>query len=162
MGFSPSIYTPVIGRFLWWRPHSLQLSVSITVTWMSEAWSLSVFTNTCFYLDLFLSFLWPQTLLFEYLQLLFYTLLISSKTLCSILLGHVTLHFILHFHQAAFPQITICLIVYCCCSVAKLCLTLCDAMDCRPPGSSVCEISQARTLEWVAIVLSYHGQLVNV
>ena len=24
-------------------------------------------------------------------------------------------------------------------------------MDCSPPGSSVCEISQARILEWVAI-----------
>ena len=107
------------------------------------------------YSDLFLSFLWPQTLLFEYLQLLFYTLLISSKTPCSILLGHVTLHFILHFHQAVFPQITICLIVYCCCSVAKLCLTLCDAMDCRPPGSSVCEISQARIREWVIIPSPY-------
>ena len=31
------------------------------------------------------------------------------------------------------------------------CLTLCDPMDCSPPGSSVHRISQARTLEWVAI-----------
>ena len=30
-------------------------------------------------------------------------------------------------------------------------LTLCDPMDCHPPGSSVRGISQARTLEWVAI-----------
>ena len=29
--------------------------------------------------------------------------------------------------------------------------TLCDPMDCSPPGSSVCEILQARTLEWVAM-----------
>ena len=29
--------------------------------------------------------------------------------------------------------------------------TLCDPMDCSPPGSSVREISQARILEWVAI-----------
>ena len=29
--------------------------------------------------------------------------------------------------------------------------TLCDAMDCSPPGSSVRELSQARILEWVAI-----------
>ena len=27
-------------------------------------------------------------------------------------------------------------------------------MDCSPPGSSVCEISQARILEWVAISFS--------
>ena len=28
---------------------------------------------------------------------------------------------------------------------------LCDPMDCRPSGSSVLGIFQARTLEWVAI-----------
>ena len=33
----------------------------------------------------------------------------------------------------------------------QLCLTLCDPMDCNPPGSSVHGILQARTLEWVAI-----------
>ena len=38
--------------------------------------------------------------------------------------------------------------------VAKLRLTLCDPMDCSPPGSSVHGISQARTLEWVAISFS--------
>ena len=35
--------------------------------------------------------------------------------------------------------------------VAKSCLTLCDLMDCHPPGSSVHGISQARILEWVAM-----------
>ena len=30
----------------------------------------------------------------------------------------------------------------------------CDPMDCSPPGSSVCGISQARILEWVAIFFS--------
>ena len=34
------------------------------------------------------------------------------------------------------------------------CLTLCDPMDCSPPGSSVHVISQARILEWVAISFS--------
>ena len=43
----------------------------------------------------------------------------------------------------------------CCCGlVAKLCLTLCDSMDCSPPGSSVHGILQARILEWVAISFS--------
>ena len=31
------------------------------------------------------------------------------------------------------------------------CLTLCDRMDCSPPGSSVHGILQARILEWVAM-----------
>ena len=44
-------------------------------------------------------------------------------------------------------QIDICF----CCSVAKSCLTLCDPMDCSPPGSSVRGIFQARVLEWGVI-----------
>ena len=35
--------------------------------------------------------------------------------------------------------------------VAQLCLTLCNPMDCSPPGSSVHGILQARILEWVAM-----------
>ena len=35
--------------------------------------------------------------------------------------------------------------------VAQSCLTLCDPVDCSPPGSSVHGILQARILEWVAI-----------
>ena len=38
--------------------------------------------------------------------------------------------------------------------VAQLCLTLCDLMDCSPPGSFVHGVFQARTLEWVAISFS--------
>ena len=38
--------------------------------------------------------------------------------------------------------------------VAQLCPTLCDTMDCSPPGSCVREIFQARILEWVAISFS--------
>ena len=37
------------------------------------------------------------------------------------------------------------------CSVAQLCLTLWDPMDCRLLGSSVCGILQARKLEWDAM-----------
>ena len=37
------------------------------------------------------------------------------------------------------------------------CLTLCDCMDCSPPGSSVHGILQARILEWVAISASSRG-----
>ena len=36
-------------------------------------------------------------------------------------------------------------------SVSQLCPTLCDPMECNPPGSSVHGILQARVLEWVAI-----------
>ena len=39
-------------------------------------------------------------------------------------------------------------------SVTQSCPTLCDPMDCSPPGSSVHGILQARILEWVAIPFS--------
>ena len=40
------------------------------------------------------------------------------------------------------------------CVHAPSCLTLCDPMDCSPPGSSVHGIFQGRILEWIAIASS--------
>ena len=37
-----------------------------------------------------------------------------------------------------------------CATLLQPCPTLCDSMDCSPPGSSVHGILQARILEWVA------------
>ena len=39
----------------------------------------------------------------------------------------------------------------CVCVCTQLCTALCNPMDCRPPGSSVQGILQARVLEWAAI-----------
>ena len=46
-----------------------------------------------------------------------------------------------------------------CVLVTQLCLTLCDPVDCSPPGSSVHGILQAKILEWVAFLspLNPHG-----
>ena len=41
--------------------------------------------------------------------------------------------------------------------VTQLCSTLCNLVDCSPPGSSVHGVFQARVLEWVAI--SFSGDL---
>ena len=41
-----------------------------------------------------------------------------------------------------------------CVLLAQLCLTLCNPMDCSPPGSPVHGTLQARIMEWVAISLS--------
>ena len=41
-----------------------------------------------------------------------------------------------------------------CVLVTQSCLTLCNPMDCSPPGSSVHGILQERILEWVAIPFS--------
>ena len=40
--------------------------------------------------------------------------------------------------------------------VAQLCPTLCDPMDCSPPGSSVHGTLQARILEWAAFTSPQH------
>ena len=45
-----------------------------------------------------------------------------------------------------------------CAKSFQSCLTLCDPMDCRPPGSSVHGIFQARILEWVAMLYSARSQ----
>ena len=50
-----------------------------------------------------------------------------------------------------FPIYLLDMLCVCVCLVARSCLTLCDPMDCIPPGSSVHGILQARILEWVAI-----------
>ena len=41
-----------------------------------------------------------------------------------------------------------------CVSVTQSSLTLCDPVDCSPPGSLVHGIFQVRILEWVAIPFS--------
>ena len=38
--------------------------------------------------------------------------------------------------------------------VAQSCPTLCNPVDCSPPGSSICGILQVRILEWVAVSFS--------
>ena len=47
-----------------------------------------------------------------------------------------------------------CASFLCMCVCAQSCLTLCDSMDCNPPGSSIHGVLQVRILEWVAIPIS--------
>ena len=44
-----------------------------------------------------------------------------------------------------------CVCVCVCAKLLQACPTLCNAMDCSPPGSSVHGILQARILEWIAM-----------
>ena len=46
--------------------------------------------------------------------------------------------------------------------VAQSCPTLCDPMNCSPPGSFVHGILQARILEWVAIPFSRRSFLPGI
>ena len=56
-----------------------------------------------------------------------------------------------------FPSLCVCVCV--CVLVTQSCLTLCNPMDCSPPGSSVYRVFQARILEGVAMLSS--GDLPN-
>ena len=50
-----------------------------------------------------------------------------------------------------YSVVCMCMIVCVCAKPLQLCLTLCDPMDCSPPGFYVHGILQARVLEWVAM-----------
>ena len=62
--------------------------------------------------------------------------------MCEFLLYSKVIQLYIHIHTCVL------------CLVTQLCPTLCDLMDCSPPGSSVQGILQARTLEWIAIPFS--------
>ena len=63
--------------------------------------------------------------------------------LCVMMLNSV------HLHVGC---VCVCVCVCVCARAhAQLCLTVCDPMDCSPPGSSIHGILQQRILEWVAM-----------
>ena len=53
--------------------------------------------------------------------------------------------------QIMFVCVCVCV---CACLVVQSCLTLCDVVNCSPPGSCVRGIFQAKLLEWVAMPFS--------
>ena len=59
-----------------------------------------------------------------------------------------TIHTYMHTNRCVYIR------MYSVCVGAQSCTTLCNPMDCSPPGSSVHGILQARILEWVAISYS--------
>ena len=65
----------------------------------------------------------------------------------SILLAAVK--YVVQYYPLQSPRWTLHLYAYV--LVTQSCLTLCDPMDCSPPGCSVHGILQARILEWVAM-----------
>ena len=69
--------------------------------------------------------------------------LYSLSLFMFVVIFQYTMHFIHIFYLSL-----------CYCLASKLCPTLCDLMDCSPPGSSVHGISQARILEWLSISFS--------
>ena len=77
----------------------------------------------------------------------------QTKEICTFLFIFTiesTRLFLLYIKDQANTDTWICNLCYCCCLPTQLYPTLCDSMDCSPPGFSVHGISQARILEWVA------------
>ena len=63
---------------------------------------------------------------------------------------------IIYIHTYIYTHTYICMYVYAA-AAAKLrqsCPTLCNPIDCSPPGFAIPGILQARTLEWIAISFS--------
>ena len=58
-------------------------------------------------------------------------------------------------YSFCFCCICLCSCLRLMCLVAQSCPTLCDPMDCHPPGSSVHRILQAWISEWVAVTFSW-------
>ena len=73
--------------------------------------------------------------------------------------GDITLHTQLRDILKMVPKCTSWLKRILCPQLLQSCLTLCDPMDCRPPGSSVHGILQTRTLAWVAMPSSRRSSL---
>ena len=89
----------------------------------------------------------PTHMLISYLKT------VIPETLDSYKNGKILLRkprIILLFHALRI-QLSNCQVV-CQCADLQSCLTLCDPMDCSPPGSPIHGILQARILEWVAIL----------
>ena len=68
------------------------------------------------------------------------------------------MHVCVYIHVCIYTCMCVCTCFYThthvCVLITQSCLTLCDPMNCSPPGSSVHGILQARILEWVAISFS--------
>ena len=63
--------------------------------------------------------------------------------------------FLCQFSKHKFPNLKFGVIeMPVCAQSLQSCLTLCDPMDCSPPGSSIHGILQARIPEWIAISFS--------
>ena len=88
----------------------------------------------------------------------------TAKTLCSYCHQgdlEYTVVYICYYH-CEIPKSRVCVLFFaflmcvcvCVCVCTQSCLTLCNRMDCSPPGSCVHGISQARILQWGAIPFS--------
>ena len=77
-----------------------------------------------------------------------------SSTPTKLLSGTGKIHATGILTQTALLAPALCVCVCVCVLAAQSCPTLCDPVDCSPPGSSIHRILQARILECVAISFS--------
>ena len=102
---------------------------------------------------LFRSMLWCCSTYFGISQVLIFVLILvltlfSLSFLCTSSLGLIWVFVKSDYSPSDSPH-WVCVCV--CVLVVQSCPTLCDPMDCSPPGSSVHGILQPRILEWIAV-----------
>jgi len=124
-----------------------------------KSFKLSVFAEIIILkLLIFLILIIGPFRLFNFFQEIFVNLYFSTNIhfneifklfFCTITILLLFLSVLLYFTHFLIP-IFVCLHV----QSLQLCLTLCDPMDCSPPGFSVHGILPARLLEWAAMLSS--------
>ena len=82
-----------------------------------------------------------------------YSLLHASACSCEMYIYiYIYIYICIYVHMHIYMQAM-------CAKSLQSCLTLCDPMDCSPPGSSVHGILQARTQDWVAMPSSRESSI---
>ena len=109
-----------------------------------QCWEMTLLGNRYGFIWWFLGWIYPP-----------FMFLFPWKSVLYQVLGHAFLEFTVLTSKS--PPFTATQFVHCITSwklVTQSCPTLCNSMDCSPPGSSVHGILQVRILEWVAIPFS--------
>ena len=115
---------------------------------MASHWPLW-FLSKVFFLSIFMNNSSHDTRHGKSLKSHLKEILILARRRCfSVLCLEYYNNYTLDFEPCGFHSLAVVVLV------TESCPTLCDPMDCSPPGSSVHGVSQARILVWVAISFS--------
>ena len=103
----------------------------------------------------------PRTTLFTVLLSRFSRVRLCATPLTAAQQAPLTLGFSRQEHWSGLPFPLQCMKVKSESEDAQSCPTLCNPMDCSPPGSSIHGIFQARVLEWGAIAFTVLAPLIS-
>ena len=104
-----------------------------------------ILTSFWLFIINYISFYFPRPTIYRRLMLEKRLILVLDLAHSNLCYSKNTMTQVKCVWELLWPLVCVCALV------AQSCPTLCDPMDCSPPGASVCGILQARILEWVAI-----------